>query len=66
MAKFGQITQWEEQEAVARRVAAVLKVDQAAAEACRQDLLASQERLAASDAVHAAAQAKLGHAAAVM
>ena len=51
LARFaGQITQWEEQEAVARRVAAVLKVDQAAAEACRQDLLASQERLAASDA----------------
>ncbi len=51
MARFaGQITQWEEQEVAARRVAAVLKDDQAAAEILRQDLVASQERRTASEA----------------
>ena len=59
LARFaGQITQWEEQEAVARRVAAVLKEDQAAAETCRQDLVASQERRIASEAALAEAASR--------
>lgn len=51
LARFaGQITQWEEQEVAARHVAAVLKEDQAAAEACRQDLVDSEARRTASEA----------------
>ncbi len=51
----GQITQWEEQEAAARRVASVLKEDQAAAATLRQDLAANLERRSASEAALAEA-----------